>query len=154
MARRRGRFFTFLTGGAAGAVVAYFMDPDRGRGRRIKTKDQLGAVVRRGGRRLGRAGRATGGEVYGAVQRVTHPSGGQRDLDDQTLKAKVETELFGDPDVPKGKININVEEGVVVLRGQVDREEQVLQLEEATRQIPGVTDVRNLLGVSEGPTLP
>lgn len=35
------------------------------------------------------------------------------------LAAKVETELFGNPRIPKGALNVNVEDGVVIVRGQV-----------------------------------
>ena len=34
-----GRIRTFLAGGIAGAIAAYFLDPNRGRTRRIQTLD-------------------------------------------------------------------------------------------------------------------
>ncbi len=39
--------------------------------------------------------------------------------DDAVVKARVETELFRDPDVPKGDVVIDVNAGVVTVRGQV-----------------------------------
>jgi osmotically-inducible protein OsmY len=48
--------------------------------------------------------------------------------------------------VPKGSVNINVErDGVVVLRGEVQRPEQMAGIEARVRSIPGVRDVENLL---------
>jgi osmotically-inducible protein OsmY len=58
---------------------------------------------------------------------------------------KVESELFRDPSVPKGSININVEQGVVVLRGEVPDPELAERLEHEARAIPGVWEVENLL---------
>jgi len=66
-------------------------------------------------------------------------------VDDATLVDKVESAIFRDPAVPKGRININAERGRVVLRGEVDQSEQISALEAAARQVPGVKDVENLL---------
>jgi osmotically-inducible protein OsmY len=71
--------------------------------------------------------------------------------DDVTLAHKVETELFRDPSIPKGKININAEEGIVVLRGQLDRPEDIRALEEKVRKIPDVLGVENLIHLPNTP---
>jgi len=63
----------------------------------------------------------------------------------------VESAIFRDPAVPKGQININAERGRVVLRGEVDQSEQISALEAAARQVPGVTDVENLLHIPGTP---
>ena len=42
---------------------------------------------------------------------------------------RVESELFRDPSVPKGRLNINAEHGVVVLRGVTDSPDQIRTLE-------------------------
>ncbi|HEV8421461.1 MAG TPA: hypothetical protein VGR13_08915, partial [Actinomycetota bacterium] len=50
-----------LAAGALGAAAAYFFDPQMGRSRRARTRDQLVAMFRRTGRRVGgSAGRAGG----------------------------------------------------------------------------------------------
>ena len=77
--------------------------------------------------------------------------GGTSAVDDATLVDKVESAIFRDPAVPKGQININVERGRVVLRGEVDQSEQISALEAAARQVPGVTDVENLLHIPGTP---
>lgn len=78
---------------------------------------------------------------------------GQRDPDDATLAARVQTELFRDQSVPKGKININAERGTVVLRGTLDDRSMVEAMERKIHRIPGVREVRNLIrvaGTAEG----
>ena len=67
------------------------------------------------------------------------------DPDDTTLARKVESEIFRDAEVPKGQININAEDGVVILRGEVERPELIKDLEEKTRSVQGVKGVENLL---------
>jgi osmotically-inducible protein OsmY len=62
-----------------------------------------------------------------------------------TLKHKIETELFRAPDAPKGSVNVDVVDGVVALRGEVERPEQVRDLESKARGIAGTRDVENLL---------
>ena len=71
--------------------------------------------------------------------------------DDARLTAKVESELYRDDDVPKGAININVEFGKVVLRGEVETPELIDELVVRTRAIEGVNDVESLLHVPGEP---
>ncbi|HEU5263028.1 MAG TPA: BON domain-containing protein, partial [Gaiellaceae bacterium] len=61
----------------------------------------------------------------------------------------VESEVFRDPSIPKGRINVNAENGVVVLRGEVDSADLVDRLERAVRDVQGVRGVENLLHVNE-----
>lgn len=84
-------------------------------------------------------------DARGLAQRVTAHGQGTLTENDAVLVSKVESEVLGDPDFPKGSININAEDGIVVLRGQVERPEQVRRLEKAVRKIDGVVDVENLL---------
>jgi len=142
---------SIFAAGALGAAVAYFFDPDRGRGRRAKTKDQMAAAFRRFGRRGGRLARRVESDAYGAWQRTTHARSENPPTDDETLKQKVETELFGKPDVEKGKIVVNVEDGVVILRGEVDTPDQMTELAEVALKVPGVEGVQNLLHLPEEP---
>jgi osmotically-inducible protein OsmY len=62
---------------------------------------------------------------------------------------KVESIVFRKHDLPKGQININAENGVVFLRGQVDRPELVETLEARVRKVQGVKGVENLLHTPE-----
>jgi osmotically-inducible protein OsmY len=65
--------------------------------------------------------------------------------DDQTLVDRVESEIFRDRHEVKGKVNINAEEGVVVLRGELDSQDMIDDLVNAARDVDGVRNVENLL---------
>jgi hypothetical protein len=134
-------------GAIAGALLAFFLDPNSGRRRRAMARDRTLAKLRRGGREVERAGRGVAAETYGAAQKVQHLKEEPKEFDDATLTNKVESELFRDPSVPKGQINVNAQEGVIQLRGQVESRELIDDLVERTRRIQGVRDVENLLHV-------
>ena len=134
--------------GVAGAVAAltYFFDANSGARRRAMLRDRTLAFFRRGARKGQRAGRAVAAEAYGVTQKVQHLKEEDKGpIDDVTLARKVETEIFREADVPKGQINVNAEHGVVYLRGEVESPDMIRDLEEQTRKVQGVSDVRNLL---------
>jgi osmotically-inducible protein OsmY len=138
---------TVLLAGLAGAAAAYFLDPDRGRGRRIQAADQLGAFARRTGDDVGRVARYVSATASAKAQAWMRPRSDYMAPNDAALKAKVESELFADPSIDKGRLNINVESGVVVLRGTADSEDQIARIVSATRAISGVRNVRDVLRV-------
>ena len=72
------------------------------------------------------------------------------DLNDPALARKVESEIFRPADAPKDKVNVNVEHGVVFLRGEVSRE-QADALESAAKSVEGVKRVENLLHTADEP---
>ena len=131
--------------GAAIAALTYFFDPQQGRTRRAQLQQRLPAFLRRGGRDAARLGGAASAEAYGLKQKATHRSEEPKDFNDETLAAKVETELFRDADVPKGQINVNAQDGVVQLRGEVPSEDMISTLVDKARSVQGVADVENLL---------
>jgi hypothetical protein len=131
--------------GAIGAALAFFFDPQNGKRRRKTTADRVLGFLRRSGRKGGRLARGVGAQAYGVSQKATHLKEREKDLDDATLAHKVETEIFRDADVPKGRINVNAENGVVFLRGEVDQQDMIEALEQKTRNVQGVQRVENLL---------
>jgi osmotically-inducible protein OsmY len=132
--------------GAVAAALAYFFDPTSGRRRRSVAQDRVAAFFRRGARRTERLGRGVAAEAYGVAQKVTHLKEEEKPQpDDVTLARKVETEIFRDRDIPKGKIDVNAEYGKIVLRGEADTPEMIRDLEDATRKVQGVREVENLL---------
>jgi osmotically-inducible protein OsmY len=135
----------FLRFAAIGAALVYFFDPQQGARRRAMARDQFLAFFRRRGREAARLGRAASSEAYGLKQKATHLREEPKDFDDQTLKAKIESEVFRPADAPKGDVNVNVENGVVYLRGEVERPELINDLESRARSVQGVRDVENLL---------
>ena len=85
--------------------------------------------------------RKAAGKVKGAASSVT----GSKDYDDVTLARKVESELFRPADAPKGRVSVNVNDGVVELRGELPDQKQIDELGDNAKKIDGVKDVRNLL---------
>ena len=117
----------FLRLAAIGAALVYFFDPRQGAKRRAMARDKVLSFVRK------------------TSSGASGPS--QPNVDDQTLKAKVESEVFRPADAPKGDVDVNVENGVVYLRGQVEQPELIQDLELRVRAVQGVREVENLLRV-------
>jgi osmotically-inducible protein OsmY len=93
-------------------------------------------------------------DVFGTVQRVRHKRSSPKPaMDDVTLARKVETEIFRPAVWPKEAINVNVVNGVVQLRGEVKRPQDIKQIEREVRQVPEVRDVQNLLHTPGTPTM-
>ena len=139
----RARRFRLL---ALGAALSYFFDPENGKRRRKVTADRVAALLRRHG---GRLMKGTGSQAHALKQKATHLREEPKPQpDDVTLARKVETEIFRGADVPKGKINVNAENGKVVLRGEVDSPEMIEDLVSKARKVQGVQDVESLLTAS------
>jgi osmotically-inducible protein OsmY len=135
----------FALGGVLGALLAYFFDRESGRRRRATTRDRTAGFVRSSSRHAARAGRGVAAEAYGVSQKAQHLKEQPKDFDDATLADKIRSEVLRDPDLPKGQININVQDGVVQLRGEVQQPELIDELVDQTRKVQGVRDVENLL---------
>jgi osmotically-inducible protein OsmY len=100
-----------------GAALTYFFHPEQGAVRRARVR----------------------GRIKGLLAST------QERPDDVTLARQVESELFRDEEVPKGQINVNAENGKIVLRGEVGEPEMIRDLEQRARSVQGVSDVENLL---------
>src|SRR5215204_718105 len=74
-----------------------------------------------------------------------------KDLDDVAIARKVESVIFRSRTVAKGKVDVNVADGVVWLRGEVKRPDLVKQLEAKAREVPEVKGVENLLHLPKTP---
>ena len=135
-----------VAAGATGALLMYFLDPDQGRRRRSMGRDRLAGSMRRGWRALTRRGRDVTADAYGLVQQATHVEPQHWSVpNDATLAHRIESELFRGSDIPKGRISINAEGGMIVLRGELDRPEQIRKIEDAVAAMPGVRGVHSLL---------
>jgi osmotically-inducible protein OsmY len=107
---------------ALGAALLYLSDAAR----RAKLRDRLLELVRSTRKAAGATGE--GGIVA-----------------DQTLKAKVESEAFRGTEAPKRDVNVDVELGVVYLRGELEDQSLIEELEQRVRAVQGVNGVENLL---------
>jgi osmotically-inducible protein OsmY len=136
----------FAFAGALGAALAYFFDPDNGRKRR---KEAIKRAAKRF-RQAGRKAQAVTAQAEGLKEKAkaTHRSEQEKPQpDDVTLARKVESEIFRGADVPKGQINVNVEDGVVYLRGELEQPDLIEDLGAQARKVQGVRAVENLLHV-------
>jgi osmotically-inducible protein OsmY len=134
----------FAFAGLIGAALAYFFDRENGRKRRKEAIKRTAKAFRQ----TGRKGQAVSAQAQGLKQKAAHLK--ERDKpqpDDVTLARKVESEIFRGPDVPKGQINVNVEDGVVYLRGELDQPNLIEDLGAQARKVKGVRAVENLLHV-------
>ena len=133
----------FAGAAAIGAGLAYLFDPDAGAGRRSKLRDRFASKARGGAGELAGAARdaaaRAGGAVAAARSDETVPP------NDQALTEKVKSEVLGDPDVPKDKINVDVSDGIVALRGEVESREVMQSVHAKAQAVTGVRDVQNLL---------
>jgi osmotically-inducible protein OsmY len=129
-----------------GAALTYFLDPQQGARRRNATRDRLMAFFRRRARQGQQLGQGVASQAQAVGTKAQHlQEEPKAQPDDVTLARKVETEIFRDEEIPKGQINVNAENGKIVLRGEVGQPELIRDLEERARSVQGVQDVENLL---------
>jgi osmotically-inducible protein OsmY len=139
------RLVSATLGAAVGAVTALLLDPARGRARRAQLVDRTAALARHGVHAGERQLRHLGSLAAGKLQAVAARGEPAEWANDATLKERVESELLRDPKVPKGQININAEQGIVVLRGEVPSERMRSTLVKRAGEVHGVWYVENLL---------
>jgi osmotically-inducible protein OsmY len=142
------RAATFLLGAASGGAAAWFFDPNDGARRRNVARDKAFKYARKTGAEAQRKADYAAGVAKGAAYEAA-PTGDRGDpaerLNDPALARKVESEIFRDADAPKGAVSVNVENGVVYLRGQLDDREAIERLAKAAGEVEGVHGVENLL---------
>jgi osmotically-inducible protein OsmY len=88
-----------------------------------------------------------GGQLKGAATNVTPGAGrepAEERLNDPALARKVESEIFRGDELPKEKISVNAEYGVIYLRGEVPSQDVMEELTTRARGVDGVRAVENL----------
>jgi hyperosmotically inducible protein len=68
-------------------------------------------------------------------------------IEDAWIHTKIAAKLISDKDTPERKINIDVVDNVVTLRGTVDTAQQKTEAESIAKSTDGVRGVKNLLKV-------
>jgi osmotically-inducible protein OsmY len=142
------RLIAFVFGAAAGAAATHFLDPDSGRRRRHQLRDQAAAKASAGASQAATTASYAAGKAKGVVATATPSMPGSHkieDVDDVTLARKVETEIFRDPQAPKGQVSIDVQAGVVYLRGTVADEAWIGRFADEAKKVDGIKGVKNLL---------
>jgi osmotically-inducible protein OsmY len=140
--------FKILFGAAIGAAAAWFLDPNDGTRRRNVVRDKTMKYAQRGKEEAARKATYAGTAVKGKVTSAAPGTGrepAEERLNDPALKAKVESEIFRDPEVPKGRVSVSVEEGVVSLRGELEDQATIDALRDAAAKVDGVRGVESLL---------
>ncbi|HEX6623393.1 MAG TPA: BON domain-containing protein [Pyrinomonadaceae bacterium] len=132
--------------GAAGAAGAYFLDPQVGARRRDVARDKMLSLIRKGSGRARREAEyrksQAGGRVEALKSKARPDSGAPND---QTLAERVKSEIFQPADAPKGTVSVNVERGVVYLRGEVPKQKDIEKLVKQADSVDGVNGVESLL---------
>jgi len=139
------KLMTFVAGAGFGAALAYFLDAQAGSRRRSVLTDKAGKYGRQSAGAAQSAAQAAGAQAQGVAEKAKQAATGGDSApgDDNTLKNKVETEIFRPGDAPKGSIVVSVANGIVELRGECDTEWSE-RLERETGKVTGVRGVRNL----------
>lgn len=140
MARSRKKFRALVLM-STGAAAAYFGDPELGRTRRAKTKDQVAAALRRAKGQVEQRKQYIESTVAGRAQAARTQS--TAPTDDKTLVDKVKSEVLGQPQFSALDVVVDANEGVVVLRGEVPDGELAGQLEQAVGRVTGVQRVES-----------
>jgi hypothetical protein len=131
---------------AAGALLEYFLDPRAGRRRRHVARDRALSQLRRSERRAAVRARRARSHAVGVARRTIIARRRQAEpLDDLTLAHKVESELYRRAGIPKGQVSVNVEDGMVFLRGVLEHQADIERVADTARWIAGVLAVENLI---------
>ena len=141
----------FMWGLVTGAILAFLFDLRDGNRRRAELRDRTAGIVRRDQRTGANWSRKVGSDAAGWRERMAHASAPAPDLNDATLAPKIHSEVFRDRRIDKGAISLKVEDGIVVLRRQLEHPEEIELVEERAVRVEGVVGVRNRLHLPGSP---
>ena len=131
-----------------GVLAMYYVDPQAGRRRRALMRDKMthyrNVLTRRVPRTAERRSRFFRGRARGLQHEVLHRGAGAVP-DNETLVARVRSEVLRDHNVKAGEIHVDAYEGIVTLRGQMASMGEIRALVGATQSVDGVREVRSYL---------
>lgn len=137
------KFWSHLIAGVGGAVAAYYLDPDRGRARRARSRDVFLAAGRDMTQDVEKRARFYEGKVEGAQARVA--GRGKLDpADDHVIKQGVQQKMAS-TGADTTDVVIDVTDGVVGLRGAAASPDEIKRIELAAMGVPGVDEVQSWL---------
>jgi osmotically-inducible protein OsmY len=134
--------FSFALGAATGAAAARFLTPSTGRRAASAASSAASAASTQA--------HHTANAMKGAVHSVTPHQ--HEPMDDMTLADRVRSEIFRPHDAPKGRVSVDVQEGVAYLRGTVPDDDWATRLAKEAGKVTGITGVKNLLHTPGTPT--
>jgi uncharacterized membrane protein len=135
-----------LLAAGAGAGMMYLLDPSRGRRRRRLLADKVVHAAHVAGDAASTTGRDLANHARGAAA-VARRRIQSKDADDEVIAERVRAELGRVVSHP-GAIEVDVDEGLVTLRGDVLSEEAD-DLLACVAKVRGVEDVENMLQYHE-----
>ena len=146
-----------LAGVTLGAAGAWLISRATGGRTRVVVRDTLSSsgraithdLPRAASQQVGQLGDRLSGLGHQAREAIHFGGGDEPPDQDQFLKQKVETEVFGLPDVPKGDLNVNAQDGVVYVRGTVRDRELIRAILGYIEKVDGVREVVSYLKTPE-----
>ncbi|GAC1508303.1 MAG: hypothetical protein NVS2B16_04920 [Chloroflexota bacterium] len=123
----------------------YFFDPTHGKRRRQTALDQASSSLGRGSQAASSVATNVSNQTHGFVRETVKHIPDNPAPDDNTLRDRVESELFRDPTIPKGNLNIFVIDGVVDLRGELASQQLIDTVIERAQAVEHVKGVRSYL---------
>jgi gas vesicle protein len=155
-ARRSGFIWGLLTGLILGAAAMFVLDPQNGSRRRSLARDQAikarNTVDRAVTEELPKRADYLSGFAEGARHRIQEMADGGSDRrpdNEAVLVDRVLSQVFRDPELPKGDINVDANGTTVYLRGSIESDELAMDIEKRVRGVEGVDEVVNLINKPE-----
>ena len=140
---RKARIVRLALVAMVAAAAAYLFDPRSGRARRSRLGDRVGAVARRGRRRAEQQARYVEGKAVGAKARMAG-AGETTPADDVVIANEIKA-VLADLDYGTSDVNVEVVDGMVTLRGQLQQPEDIREVREKVAGVPGVVRVASYL---------
>ena len=138
---------SFAKGAIVGSMIAYLFDPESGRGRRARLRDQATATARRARDRAGKLSRHGGNVLEGKIHEVTASVDAGGSTDDVTVADRIRSEVLGRRDLEAGGLLVDVTDGVAHLRGRFEDATKLERVIDLTAKVHGVREVDNLVEV-------
>ena len=126
----------FVAVGIGGGLIAYLFDPDRGKSRRARLRDQTMARLRDIRAAMRRRTNYETGRVKGLVHELTVND--RPKIDDAGLCQRIKSEVLGPAQL--SDVEVDVENGIVLLTGNLE-DAQYRRLAKQISKVPGVESI-------------
>ena len=137
---------SWIVAGTLGTSLALLFDGDQGRRRRDRLLRRGRDLLEYASRRAGQNAATITGAVYGNAQEKIRVQRLDRSMpDDNTLRDRIESEAFAHNTAPRGEYNVNVENGIAVLRGQLATQDDIQMLIGLVSEVADVRGVESFL---------